>query len=277
MPSEATLVLESTGARLEIDPLSGGRVSSLEVNGSELFATAGTGRLPAGCFPMVPYAGRVREGRFEFRGRRVDLPRNLGSHAGHGTVFDRAWNVVDDRSLAIDLGPSWPFRGRVVQQFELDPGEMRLTLTIEADEPMPGAVGWHPWFRRRLSGTTAQPAAPSPAADLRFDPAWMLQRDAAGIPTGELVEPTVGPWDDCFTGLRSTPTLTWPGVLSLELTSSCDFWVVYDEPAETICLEPQSSPPNFVNADGPPVVEPGRPLTATMTWRWRAAEADIAR
>ncbi|HEV8546951.1 MAG TPA: hypothetical protein VGQ64_11695 [Candidatus Limnocylindrales bacterium] len=277
MSSEANLVLESTGARLEINPASGGRISSLEINGSELFATTGTGHLPAGCFPMVPYAGRVRDGRFEFRGRRVDLPRNLAPHAGHGTVFERVWTVVDDRSLAVDLGPSWPFRGRVVQQFELDATEMRLTLTIEADEPMPGAVGWHPWFRRRLSGTAAQPAAPSPAAKVRFDPDWMLLRDAAGIPTGDVVEPTAGPWDDCFTGLRSAPTLTWPGVLSLELTSSCDYWVVYDEPAETICLEPQSSPPNFVNADAPHVVEPGRPLTATMTWRWQAAEADIAR
>lgn len=273
MPSEANLVLESTGARLEINPASGGRISSLEINGSEVLGKTGRGPMSWGSFPMVPYAGRVRDGTFTFRGRRVELPRTLPPHAGHGTVLDRPWTVLDHRSMSVDLGPSWPFRGRVVQQFDLDPTELRLTLTIEADEPMPGAVGWHPWFRRRLSGTAVQPAAPSRAAEMRFDPGWMLRRDAAGIPTGELVEPTPGPWDDCFTGVRSTPTLTWPGVLSLELTSSCDYWVVYDEPADTICIEPQSSPPNFVNADGPPIVEPGRPLTATMTWRWRPAEA----
>ncbi len=133
---------------------------------------------------------------------------------------------------------------------------------------MPAAVGWHPWFPRRLAGTAGRPAAPSAPAILGFDAARMLVRDSEGIPSGALVEPTPRPWDDCFTGLRSAPTLTWPGVLALELTSSCDFWVVYDEPPDTICVEPQSAPPDFVHHD-PLIVEPGRPLRATMTWRWR--------
>jgi aldose 1-epimerase len=262
------LVLEAGGSRLEVDSAAGGRMASLIVDGSELLARTGSGPIYWGCYPMVPYPGRVRDGTFEFQGRRVELPHNLPPHAIHGTVFDRPWTVVDDRTLSIELGPAWPFAGRVTQRFELAANELRASLTLEADEPMPGAVGWHPWFPRRLTGSAAIPAVPSPPAELGFDAAWMLVRDAAGIPTGQLIEPTAPPWDDCFTGLRSTPRLTWPGVLSLELSSSCDYWVVYDEPADTICVEPQSSPPDFVNID-PVVVTPGDPLTATMTWRWR--------
>jgi aldose 1-epimerase len=243
-------------------------MASLIVEGSELLARTGSGPLSWGCYPMVPYPGRIRDGTFEFDGRRIELPRNLPPHAIHGTVFERPWTVVDDRTLSIDLGPDWPFAGRVTQRFDLGGHELRASLTLEADEPMPGAVGWHPWFPRSLTGSAAQPAAPSPPALLRFDAAHMFVRDATGIPTGELIEPTAPPWDDCFTGLRSAPMLTWPGILSLELSSSCDCWVVYDEPADTICVEPQSSPPDFVHLD-PAVVMPGQPLTATMTWRWQ--------
>jgi aldose 1-epimerase len=262
------LVLESGGARLEVDSAAGGRIASLIVDGSDLLARTGSGALYWGCYPMVPFPGRIRDGTFEFDGRRIELPRNLPPHAIHGTVMDRPWTVVDDQTISIDLGPTWPFAGCVTQRFALGDDELRVSLTLAADEPMPGAVGWHPWFPRRLTGTASLPAAPSPPAELHFDAAKMFARDASGIPTGELIEPTARPWDDCFTGLRSAPTLTWPGVLSLEMTSSCDYWVVYDEPADTICVEPQSSPPDFVHLD-PVVVTPGQPLTATMTWRWR--------
>lgn len=262
------LVLEVDGARLEIDPAAGGRMASLVVDGSELLARTGSGPIYWGCFPSVPYPGRIRDGVFDFGGRRVELPRNLPPHAGHGTVLDRPWTVVDERTLTIDLGPSWPFAGCVTQVFDLGVGEMHASLTLEADEPMPGAVGWHPWFPRWLAGSAAKPAPASAPAELHFDAARMFVRDAAGIPTGELVEPKARPWDDCFTDLRSAPMLTWPGVLSLELSSSCDYWVVYDEPADTICVEPQSSPPDFIHID-PVVVSPGRPLTETTTWRWR--------
>ena len=261
------LVLESGDARVVVDPAAGGRVASFVVGGSELLARAGDGPLSWGCYPMVPYPGRIRDGTFEFHGRRVELPRTLPPHAIHGTVLDRPWTVLDERTLAIDLGPAWPFAGRVTQRFELAERELRASLTLDADEPMPGAVGWHPWFPRRLAGSALRPAPPSAPAVLGFDAARMFVRDASGIPTGELTAPTAGPWDDCFTGLRSAPTLIWPGVLGLELTSSCDYWVVYDEPADTICVEPQSSPPDFVHID-PFVVTPGRPLAATMTWRW---------
>jgi len=265
------LVLERGDVRLEISAEAGGRMASFVVDGSELLARTGTGPIYWGCFPSVPYPGRIRDGTFEFDGRRVNLPLNLPPHAGHGTVLDRAWTVVDDRTLSVDLGPAWPFAGRVTQRFDLGDAELNVSLTLEADEPMPGAVGWHPWFPRRLAGTATRPAPPSPPAIMRFDAARMFVRDAAGIPTGELIEPTARPWDDCFMDLRSVPVLTWPGVLSLELTSSAPYWVVYDKPAETICVEPQSSPPDFIHI-APVIVTPGEPLTETMTWRWKTGE-----
>ncbi len=267
------LVLEAADARLEVSPADGGRISSLVVRGSELLRSGveGAGGILWGSFPMVPFAGRIRRGRFRFADREFQLGLNHPPDAIHGTVHERRWQVDDPTTLSIDLGPAWPFAGRVVQRFALDDDRLQVSLTLEADEPMPAALGWHPWFRRRLVGAAGHPAEPSAPVDLHLDAAWMYLRDADGLPTGELVEPPPGPWDDCFTGLRSAPRLTWPGVLGLEVSSSCDHWVVYDEPLDAVCVEPQTAPPDFVNLE-PSTSVPGEPLVATMTWRWWALD-----
>jgi aldose 1-epimerase len=261
------LVIEAGDARLEVSPADGGRISSLVVRGSELLRNAGDDPKLWGSYPMVPFAGRIRHGRFGFGERDVQLALNDPPHAIHGTVFNRPWRVDGPAALSIDLGPGWPFSGHVVQRFDLRDDALQVSLTLAADEPMPAAMGWHPWFRRRIAGSDAAPAEPSAPVEIDLDAAWMYVRDAEGITSGELVQPPPGPWDDCFTGLRSAPRLTWPRRLGLEVTSSCDHWVVYDEPRDAVCVEPQTAPPDFVNL-APATTVPGEPLVATMTWRW---------
>lgn len=265
------LVLESADARLEVSPLNGGRISSLVVHGNELLLAADPDPMLWGSYPMVPFAGRIRHGRFRFAEREVQLGLNYPPDAIHGSVFTRPWHIDDQATVSIDLGPAWPFAGKVVQRFGLRAGGLDVSLTLVADEPMPAAIGWHPWFRRRLAGATGRPGEPSDPVEVSFDAEWMYLRDADGIPTGELVEPPAGPWDDCFMGLRSAPRLAWPGRLELELSSSCDHWVVYDEPRDAVCVEPQTAPPDFVTV-APSTTLPGEPLVATMAWRWWALD-----
>ena len=64
------------------------------------------------------------------------------------------------------------------------------------------------------------------------------------------------------------PLLRWPGFLELTIESDCPDWVVYTEPRDAMCVEPQTAPPDALNGE-PAIVEPGRPLVAEMTWRWR--------
>ena len=63
---------------------------------------------------------------------------------------------------------------------------MTFELTLEAAEPMPATIGWHPWFRRTL-----EPGGPPVAVDFAADE--MLVRDAEGMPTGERVAAAAGP------------------------------------------------------------------------------------
>jgi aldose 1-epimerase len=259
-PGQA-LVLESGDARLEVAPRDGGRISSLRVGGHELLVTrSAEGPIYWGCYPMVPWAGRLRDGRFTFAGREYIVPHNLPPHAIHGVVFDRPWRSDDARTISIRLDRRWPFRGRVVQRFALRADGLTATLELHADESMPGVVGWHPWFRRRL-------ADGDPDVRLAFAAGVMLMRDASGIATAARVSPTSGPFDDAFTDLTASPVLQWPGRLRLAITSTCTWWVVYSERSDAVCVEPQSGPPDAPNLM-PEVVEPGRPLVHTMTWRW---------
>jgi aldose 1-epimerase len=69
--------------------------------------------------------------------------------------------------------------------------------------------------------------------------------------------------------VAAPPRLVWPDRFALELASTCDHWVVYTEPDDAICLEPQTGPPDAVHL-APHVVLPGEPLTASMTWHWWA-------
>ena len=59
-----------------------------------------------GCFPMAPWAGRVRHGHFVFEGVEHQLPLNKPPHAIHGIVRDLRWHVdaKDDSTAAISVG-----------------------------------------------------------------------------------------------------------------------------------------------------------------------------
>jgi aldose 1-epimerase len=254
--------LSAPGVEAVVDLANGGRLSSFVVDGRELLRTSGATAIEWGSFPMAPWAGRIRDATFSFDRRTVRLPVRLPPHALHGTVLDRPWRIVGDGTIATELGPDWPFSGRVVQRFELSADAFSCRLEVHADEPMPASLGWHPWFVRRLPNVPGE-------LELEIDAGLMYLRDADGITTDERVTPPPGPWDDCFTDLRRPPLLRWPGFLELTIESDCPDWVVYTAPEDALCVEPQTAPPDALNRD-PTVVLPGSPLVAEMTWRWRS-------
>ena len=263
------IVLERDDVRLTVDPGAGGRIASLIVGGHELLVTEGNGPIWWGCYPMAPFAGRIRDGRFRFRGRAYQLPLTMPPNAIHGTVLDRPWDVdaasQERIELRTDLGRDWPFRGRAVQVIALVPGGIEATLEVQARDAMPVALGWHPLFRRSVGGATVQ---------LEFEAGSMYVRGSDGLPTGALAPPTPRPWDDAFTDLVAPPRLVWPGAIELDLRATAPFWVVFDERDDAICVEPQTAPPDAFNLAAvvgvdPPVATRDRPASIAMAWRWK--------
>lgn len=258
------LVLTAGSAQVIVDPDDGGRVVRLDVDGLPLLVPAEVDSHAHGMFPMAPWAGRVRDGAFEFEGESYQLPVNAAPHAIHGTVRDRRWTVEEADAtgarLAVDLGPAWPFAGRAVQRLRLAPDALALEMEVHAEEPMPATCGWHPWWSRDLGrGEELE-------VELHAD--RMYRRDAEGIPSGEIVEIAPPPWDDCFTDLgEPVAVLRWSGAATVTIETDCSCAVVFTEPAHAVCVEPQTGPPDACNLD-PHVVTPDAPLVARMTVRW---------
>lgn len=247
--------LTHDGITANVDPERGGRVASLKFGRTEVLVTTAINPLTWGIYPMVPYAGRVRHGRLMFAGAEHELRINSDTHSLHGTVFDRRWNVTHASPtsvmMEVDLGPHWPFAGTVTHSVSVGADRLHCVLTVDAQQSMPAQVGWHPWFRR-----------PSSSA-ISFG--GMLRRDEEGITTDEVTATFRRPVDDCFVDATADPRVTVKGVV-LEIQSDCSHWVVYDAPSGDVCIEPQSGPPNGINSQ-PSIVEPGLPLTRSMTVR----------
>ncbi len=226
---------------VDIAPEAGGRVAQITYRGVDWlvgYSEEHAEPVAWGSYPMVPWAGRIRRGRFEFEGRSYQLPINFGDHAIHGVGFELPWTVArhtaNHVSLSLEM-PSderWPFGGWAAQQIDVAEHWVRLVMSVTAGESaMPVSFGWHPWFVK--------------PDRLEFHPTGMYPRDDEGIAVRPLVTPPPGPWDDCF--VNDAPVVLHRGGQRLRLTSDCSHWVVYDEPAHATCVEPQTGPPDAFN------------------------------
>lgn len=265
MRAPPDLTLAHGALQAVVVPGLGGRIGSLRVDGGEVLVVHGPGPLEQGWYPMAPFAGRLRQGRFTFAGAEHHVPLTSWPNAIHGTVHSLPWAVEEQDpsscTLVADLGAAWPFPGTVRHRIELDDRTVRVALDITTEGPaFPASCGWHPWFRRSLDH--GRPA------EIDLDAGAMWERGDDDLPTGRLVAPRPGPWDDCFTELRSRPRIRWPGALVLEVQTSCEHVVVFDERPQGVCVEPQTGPPDALNLC-PVAVAPGAPLVAEATFTFR--------
>lgn len=263
-PGELTL-LECGPLRVEVAAEAGGRIASISRDGMEWlvgYDDANAAMIAWGCYPMLPWAGRIRHGRFAFAGREYRLPINLERHAIHGVGFGLPWQVRERQAHCIELSLElprdgrWPFGGVVVQRIEVADDAVRCRLSLQAGElamPLP-VLGWHPWFVK--------------PERLEFHPQAFYRRDAEGIAVRPTVAPQQGPWDDCF--INHEPVLIHRHGKRLRLTSDCSHWVVYDEPAHATCVEPQTGPPDAFNL-APATLLPEASIDAWFAMEWLAA------
>lgn len=244
-----------------IAPLAGGRIAQIRCDGVPWLNSFDRthAAIAWGSYPMLPWAGRIRHGRFHVNGTSCQLPTNLGPHAIHGVGFVMPWDVVTHEPGGIELSlqlPSderWPFGGSARQLVRVAGRTLRLELAVTAcDKPMPTPIlGWHPWFLK-------------PDA-MDFHPETAYPRDNEGIAIHPPHAPPPGPWDDCF--INTCPVLLHRMGQTLRLKSDCDHWVVYDEPAHATCVEPQTGPPDAFNL-APTVLAPNATVSAWFELEW---------
>ena len=268
--------LRAGGARALIDPMRGGRLASLSIDGRELLRPAPSPddvSIRWGCFVMAPWPGRLAGGRFTWQGRTLQLHRTHGHHAIHGLGWSRAWRVTrqsrTEVALELDLAAAgWPLGGMVRERLVLAPGSLRLEAEVDAEAAAPAALGWHPWFLRRGG------------VRLRLDAESVLEVDRM-IPTGRTVpirgnlDLAAGPelgrrrLDAAYVGVRSPIVIAWPDLeLRMLLGAEMAVAVVYTPP-EVFCVEPQTAPPNALASGDATLLEAGGRLASTVTLEWR--------
>lgn len=252
------LELEAGDVSASLDAERGGRLASLRVGGRELLVgppDATDRSIRWGCYLMAPWAGRLDGGRLRWRGRTIQLRRTYGRHAIHGLVSGVPWSIdaADRASAALSVSldrDGWPFGGEVSQRVRLEPGRLVLEAEIRADEAMPAALGWHPWFVCR-----GEPR-------LRVDGDSVLET-VRMIPTGHALAvegrldlrsgPILGNrrLDHAYLGVRAPVELAWPDLTLRLVTEPWLSTVVVHTPGHAICVEPQTAWPNALGLEGP--------------------------
>jgi len=144
----------------EVDPDNGGRLLSLNRKTAAgpvpIIVAPRKGALSGqkvSAFPLIPFGGRLRHGRFEWNGAPVQLPFQSSGHALHGDGATRRWLLCshDPTSVTMMLAyPSsmWPFPARVALRYVVrGPVFMALfRVTNLSNAAIPFGLGWHPYF-----------------------------------------------------------------------------------------------------------------------------------
>ena len=235
-------------------------------------------------FTLVPYSNRVRDGRFSFQGHDVVLPLNRPPerHSIHGLGWQAAWRPREVREheavLELRHAPgAWPWAFRATQQLTLAPSSLSVALTLanEGDTPMPGGLGWHPYFPRTPRTTLTADVQAIWLTDGEVMPTTLAPPPpGADLSRGVRVD-TVA-LDNGFVGWRRRAVIEWPetGVrLVMTAEAPLDFLVVYTPPGRPFfCAEPVSHVTDAFNLaaagrtdTGARALAPGETLRAAVT------------
>lgn len=260
--------LEKDDITLCIYPQDGARITSLQAFGIDVLRQWNPQRraFQYGCFPMVPWVGRLGNATLNVGEHEYLLPANKPPHALHGMACYSSWKILEQKPdtlvLHMPLASPWPWKGDVLQRFSLRDNALVLRLEIHSEtETFPASAGWHPWFVKHIPDNEE-------AAELQvsFDADWQEEAGSNELPTGKCIPPQPGPWDDCF-GFSSgvKVSLVWSGALRMTMCSSAQSLVVFDKQPDATCVNPLSQAPNDINLM-PQFVTPDAPLIIETCW-----------
>ena len=237
----------------------------------------------AAAFPLVPYSNRIRNGRFTFRGRTVQLPLNFPPehHSIHGQGWQSAWRVLEATADQARLeythaAAAWPWTYRATQRFQLAPDHLRVSLTLvnESPEPMPAGLGWHPYFVRTAAATITAAVAAVWLTDDEMMPTTRDTSRAARLTRGIAVERVA--LDNCCVGWSGRAGLEWPertARMTMTAEPPLESLMVFTPPQKPFfCVEPVSHVTDAFNRaaagrtdTGMRVLESGEALQASVT------------
>lgn len=264
-----TLALRNGDWTAEVAPALGGAILSLRRAGEDILRPTPPEALREGdvrrtaCYPLVPYANRIADGRFTFEGRAVALPPRPpgGAHAIHGVGWRRAWRVEaaapHRAEISLDHQPDddWPFAFRAQQRFELEPTGLTLTLALTntGAAAAPGGIGLHPFFPDAATAALSFAAEGGWENDARLLPgrcsAALAEPFRSSCAVGELII------DNDLFGWDGVACVTWPRRPPLRLSADASLRhlrVFHPPEGAFFAVEPVSHMADAANRPGTP-------------------------
>lgn len=230
-----------------------------------------------GCYPLVPFSNRIRNGRFVFDGRERRLPIHPGTpDALHGFTQRRPWTVAAKTASSLTMThihtpDEWDWAFSASQILDLAGDALTVTLSVKnlSDAPMPLGFGLHPYFAVALGDRIA------------FDADWNWAIDGGFIATKREAKPmrydapqnTAGR-TDYLSGWSRKATIVRQDGTTIRLTASdaLDHFVFHvPDGGAYLCLEPVSHVADAFNlaasgheGTGVVVLAPGAAVEASV-------------
>lgn len=231
-----------------------------------------------GEFPMAPWVNRIANGRFAWQERQISVADGPGRDPQglHGIGWRLSWSASDISETEVTLGftwdggSGWPFPFKFTRRFILEPCGLKIEarLTNLGTQPMPCAIGFHPYFptrgavvRAKTSGGWITDRAGLPATSGLADVAARMR---AGLVVAD------ESLDNCFVGWDGVVIIDWPThTLTMRTEPALRYLQVYSPvDGDRFCFEPQSAIPDAFNRDpatsGVSVLPPGADLSASL-------------
>ena len=228
------IALRAESVEAVLDPGAGGRIASLRVDGLELLVTEGSGPVAWGCYPMVPWAGRVRDGVLRWRGEEHRLPTDVSPAARDPRDAPRDRLGGRRRRARRRHAGRRPRSAMAVRRSGRPPGH------ADSGQPARGAGGPRrrpPDAGHRGLAPLVPTRAPRRYRSRRRRASGRRSRRRGDAPPRRRRAPgrRDGPADPARAVGRllrrpgRRPGVHWPGALEVRIASDAPCWVVYTE------------------------------------------------
>jgi aldose 1-epimerase len=234
------------------------------------------------CFPLIPYANRIADGRFTWDGRLHRLAENFPAspHPLHGIGWRRAWSVVSagagNCTLRLEHRPrrdeqDWPFAFDAEQKISLSAAGLQVELSVSNAHarPAPLGLGLHPLFPRRGGETLIFDAGGAWCNGADMLPAARVNGDLWDHSAGQAIG--AQNLDNDFFTWRGTARIESEHFPSIRISASSAFSclrVFTPSDKDFFAVEPVTHCTDAINRDRGRellLVQPGERLCGTMT------------
>ena len=207
MTADTELTLSFQNQRAVISPWGASlrRYLFLDTSGQEIDIvwgySGGSGKRGGQGDVLIPFPGRIGNGRYSFEGQTFQLECNdkEGPNAIHGFVRSMPWDIQDHGSNRVVMSvtldaetyrPSgYPFSLNIRVTYELNATGLSCTFKVEnvGDRTAPVGIGFHPYF---TVGTNIIDEAEAQIPGTGF-----LEFNERLVPTGTIYPVSDTPWD----------------------------------------------------------------------------------